>query len=79
MRTYTLTQGAPAPAVAALAHHALDSARDFIVAPFDTLVLWQRRHDQRRRLATMDSRLMADAGLTADAVAREISKPFWQA
>ena len=46
---------------------------------FDTLILWQRRHDQRRQMAHLDPRLMADAGLTASAVAREVQKPFWQA
>jgi len=79
MRSFTLTQGVPAPALTARVNRVLDGARDIILSPFDTLVAWQRRHDQRRHMADMDSRLMADAGLTADAVAREIAKPFWQA
>ena len=43
------------------------------------LLSWQRRADSRRRLAAMDSRMLADMGITREAAEREAKKPFWQA
>ncbi len=43
-----------------------------------TLLLWQRRISTRRQLARLDERLLADAGITLQARAEEIDKPFWR-
>ncbi len=38
---------------------------------------WAERIRQRRALAELDDRLLADCGLTREEVRREIEKPFW--
>jgi len=38
---------------------------------------WLRVAAERRRLARLDDKQLADLGLDADAVAREVSRPFW--
>lgn len=43
-----------------------------------TLLLWQRRMTSRRQLARLDSRLLADAGITESQRYEELSKPFWR-
>lgn len=42
------------------------------------LVLWQERARERRRLATLDERLLRDVGLSRADIEQEIRKPFWQ-
>ncbi len=44
----------------------------------ETLLTWQRRADERNRLATLDSRLLADMGISEAAAAREAAIPFWR-
>ena len=46
---------------------------------FNTLLIWQRRSQQRRHLMQMDARLLDDLGLSRSDVAHEVSKHFWQA
>jgi len=43
-----------------------------------TLVLWQRRIASRHQLARLDSRLLADAGISEAQRHAELSKPFWR-
>ncbi|NIF19117.1 DUF1127 domain-containing protein [Pantoea sp. Cy-639] len=43
-----------------------------------TLLLWQRRISSRRQLARLDSRLLADAGISESQRYEELSKPFWR-
>lgn len=43
-----------------------------------TTAVWQQRSRQRRFLAQLDRRQRADLGAPADAIAREIAKPFWR-
>ncbi|MDR2307330.1 MAG: DUF1127 domain-containing protein [Paucimonas sp.] len=43
-----------------------------------TLLLWQRRMSSRRQLARLDSRLLADAGISESQRYEELSKPFWR-
>lgn len=42
------------------------------------LVVWQERARERRRLATLDERLLRDVGLSRADIEQEIRKPFWQ-
>lgn len=43
-----------------------------------TLVLWQRRVVSRSQLARLDSRLLADAGISESQRQAELKKPFWR-
>lgn len=43
-----------------------------------TLSLWQRRIVSRRQLARLDTRLLADAGISENQRYVELSKPFWR-
>ena len=43
-----------------------------------TLLTWQRRADERNRLATLDSRLLTDMGISEGDAAREAAIPFWR-
>lgn len=42
------------------------------------LMLWQRRITSRHQLARLDSRLLADAGISEAQRCEELSKPFWR-
>ena len=42
------------------------------------LMLWQRRISSRHQLARLDSRLLADAGISESQRYEELSKPFWR-
>lgn len=42
------------------------------------LQLWQRRIASRHQLARLDSRLLADAGISEAQRHNELSKPFWR-
>lgn len=43
-----------------------------------SVILWQRRLNTRRELARLDSRLLADAGISEAQRYNELSKPFWR-
>ena len=45
---------------------------------FATLLIWQRRAQDRRHLATLDARLLSDMGISEGAAARESAIPFWR-
>ena len=42
------------------------------------LMLWQRHISSRHQLARLDSRLLADAGISEAQRYEELSKPFWR-
>lgn len=44
----------------------------------ETLLTWQRRANDRRRLASLDPRLLSDMGITEAEAAREAAIPFWR-
>ncbi|MBO6724840.1 MAG: DUF1127 domain-containing protein [Rhizobiaceae bacterium] len=46
--------------------------------PLSLLARWYDRHLQRRVLAELDARMLADIGLTPNEAAREARKPFWR-
>ena len=70
----------PAPASRALAGfvHRLPSPADVLRTVWRTLLRWQRRHDDRLRLAAMDDRLLRDIGISREQAAAEAQKPFWR-
>lgn len=39
---------------------------------------WVRRSQQRKQLARLDARMLADIGITQDQADIEVSKPFWK-
>ncbi|MHA1152833.1 MAG: DUF1127 domain-containing protein [Alphaproteobacteria bacterium] len=44
----------------------------------ETLLTWQRRADERNRLATFDARLLRDMGISEADAAHEAAIPFWR-
>lgn len=46
--------------------------------PLALLARWYDRYLQRRVLAELDARMLADIGLTPNEAAREARKPFWR-
>ena len=50
-----------------------------VVGFFGTLLLWQERASQRRRLAELDGHMLKDLGITRGEAQMEAAKPFWQA
>jgi uncharacterized protein YjiS (DUF1127 family) len=78
MRTATLNISTPAVAAPTVLHDGLSKISSLLADGFNTLMRWQRHYDQRQHLRELDSRLIADAGLTQDIIRREIAKPFWQ-
>lgn len=44
----------------------------------DTLVIWQRREQQRRHLRELDRDLLGDMGLSEADIVWETQKPFWK-
>ena len=44
----------------------------------EILLTWQRRADERDRLATLDPRHLADMGISEAAAAHEAAIPFWR-
>lgn len=43
-----------------------------------TLKVWSTRSNERRQLATMSDRMLADIGLTRGDIIVEVNKYFWQ-
>jgi len=57
----------------------INKAAGHLTVAFGRLVMWQRRFEERQKLASMDARLRDDIGLTEADVDSEARKPFWQA
>ncbi|MCR9070610.1 MAG: DUF1127 domain-containing protein [Alphaproteobacteria bacterium] len=74
----TLTQTARPFFGASAQRGAQTSMADRVFATvFGTLTLWSSRIKDRETLAEMDSRLLADIGVTGAEAAQESNKPFW--
>lgn len=56
----------------------LATAQQFLIAGFERLGDWQDRAAQRRRLMTMDPRMLHDVGLCREDAINEAMKPFWK-
>lgn len=57
----------------------LDGLRTLTLNPVPFLMRVHARNAERRHLAELDDRLLADMGLDRNAVQREADKTFWQA
>ena len=57
----------------------LKGLNTLIVNAMDTVLDWQDRARQRRRLGEMDDHLLRDIGLSRADLEYESSKPFWRA
>ncbi len=44
----------------------------------DSLYLWQTRINERREMASLDERMLKDAGTSREEILRETGKPFWR-
>jgi len=44
-----------------------------------TLVVWQKRYEERQRMTDLDNHLLQDVGLDRAAIQAETSKPIWRA
>lgn len=49
-----------------------------ILPILSTLMLWQRRINNRRELAMLDRRMLADAGISYSERDAILRKPFWR-
>ena len=58
---------------------AAQSTHRRLAAFLDTILSWQDRARERRRLAGLDHRMLKDIGLNRGDVHQEVSKPFWRA
>jgi uncharacterized protein YjiS (DUF1127 family) len=52
--------------------------RDGAALAGEWLATWIGRQRQREILAGLDERMLRDIGLTPDAYARAVTKPFWR-
>lgn len=57
----------------------LAAAQQYLILGFERLGDWQERMVQRRRLMTLDPRMLHDIGLCRDDAIAEAAKPFWKA
>jgi uncharacterized protein YjiS (DUF1127 family) len=55
-----------------------ETTKDFLIRLFDALGEWQDRSAARRRLASLDSRMLSDIGIDRATADAESAKPFWQ-
>jgi uncharacterized protein YjiS (DUF1127 family) len=70
--------------MAAITHPSLTNSQPLAVRPLvgrfgSTLRLWRQRIRERRALADLSERDLADFGATTADVYRELSTPFWRA
>ena len=77
--------------MAAIVHPSLTNSQQLGVRPWSggrtgplarfaaTLRLWRRRAHERRVLASLSDRELADFGATTADVYRELATPFWRA
>ena len=49
-----------------------------ISVAYDAFAVWQRRHNDRLHLLSLDDHMLHDIGVSLADVEREASKPFWR-
>ncbi len=53
-------------------------AQSPVVNFLGTLLLWQERASQRRRLVELDGHMLKDLGISRGEAQAEAAKPFWR-
>lgn len=56
----------------------LHVTRPFWLRAYAALCRWQRNQRTRKQLACLDSRQLADAGISEAQRQNELAKPFWR-
>lgn len=56
----------------------IGNAQALLIRMLDALFAWQDRGKERRRLGTLDERLLHDIGLDRATADAEAFKPFWR-
>ena len=59
-------------------HAALDALSDASAWALGTFRLWRKRRQERDQLATLDTRMLADIGLSRSDAEFLSNKPFWR-
>ena len=77
--TATIIPSSPSPEARDIVAVAGAGATVLLGAVFAALYTWQERATTRRRLLSLDDRMLSDVGLTRADAEREGLKPFWQA
>jgi uncharacterized protein YjiS (DUF1127 family) len=54
------------------------AAGALLIRLIDASIAWRERARQRRMLAGLNDRMLADIGLDRAMIGREIEKPFWR-
>lgn len=62
----------------ALLARAAASVRRSVGATVNTIGVWRERARARRRLATLDDRMLRDIGVDRAAIWQEVQKPFYR-
>jgi uncharacterized protein YjiS (DUF1127 family) len=75
--SYNAQAAVAAPEVRVDGREFVRALQRFATNIFTTVLDWQERARQRRRLSELDDRMLKDIGLTRADVSREIEKPFW--
>lgn len=77
--TATVIPSSPGPEARDIVSVAGAWATVLLGAVFAALYTWQERATMRRRLLSLDDRMLSDMGLTRADAEREGLKPFWRA
>ena len=77
--SYNAQAAGTAPEVSFDGREIARSLQHFAGNILTTVLEWQERARQRRRLAELDDRMLRDIGLSRADVGREVEKPFWMA
>ncbi len=75
--SYNAQAAIAAPEVNVDGRELTQALQRFAANVFTTVLEWQERARQRRRLSELDDRMLKDIGLSRADVHREIEKPFW--
>lgn len=79
MRAMTPTISQPNVPAAGVAQTIRAAGKTGVLAAFETLMAWQARSAERRRMLEMSADALRDAGLTRGDALRAARKPFWRA
>lgn len=79
MSTITSTISQPNVSTQAVAKDIQDAGKMGVLAVFKTLMTWQIRYVERRRMLDLSDHALRDMGLSRSDLRRAGQKPFWRA